>query len=79
MQQHVAQFLGNLVLIAFDDGARQFVGLLDGILSQALEGLLPVPRTLLPKFVHDRQQPIKRLQLFLSCMHKCQMSIVVRL
>ena len=66
MQQHVSEFLADLVHVVPTDRRRQLIRLLDRVLAQAIEGLFTIPRTFLPEVVHNVQQPLKRLQLLLS-------------
>ena len=64
VQHQVAQLLADALHVAVEDGVRQLVGLLDGVLAQRFEGLLAIPRALLPQFVHDLQQPQRRRGTF---------------
>ena len=56
MQHQVAQLLADALHVAVENGVGQFVGLLDRVAAQRLEGLLAVPRALCAQFVHDLQQ-----------------------
>ena len=68
MQQDIAQLLANLTLVIADDGIAELIGLLDGIRTQRLVGLLTVPRTLHAQTIHDIQQPSEGFHFFLSGM-----------
>ena len=56
MQHQVAQLLADALHVAVENSVGQFVGLLDRVAAQRLEGLLAVPRALFAQFVHDLQQ-----------------------
>ncbi len=57
MQQQVAQLLLDSLHVAVGNGVGQFVGLLDGVAAQRLEGLFAVPRTFAAQGVHHLQKP----------------------
>ena len=59
VQQHVTQLLADLIHIMFGYGRRKFECLFYRILTQAVKSLFSIPRTPLPEFVHDCQQPIE--------------------
>ena len=69
MQQHISQFLADVVGVVAKQCIAQFKGLLDCIGTQALVGLLVVPRTFLAQFVEHIQQTAKRLHFFFFRMH----------
>lgn len=50
------QLLADALHVAVENSVGQFVGLLDRVAAQRLEGLLAVPRALFAQFVHDLQQ-----------------------
>ena len=69
VEQHVAQFLANILLVVTHQCVAEFVDFFDGVGAQALIGLLAVPRTFHPQFVEHIEQSPEGFQLFLSCMH----------
>ena len=69
VQQHVAQFLTNVLLVAAHQRVTQFVGFFYGVGSQAFVGLLAVPRAFHPQFVEHVEQSPERLHFLFSCMH----------
>ena len=66
VQQHVAQFFAYGIVILVHDGVGEFHGLLDGVGTQALVGLLAVPRALHAQLVKDVEQASESLQFLLS-------------
>ena len=62
MQQQVADLLLDPLQIVVQNGICQLIGLLDGIVSQRIESLLPVPGALLAQGVHHLQQAFGRRQ-----------------
>ena len=56
VEEDVAELLADVILVVLDDGIGQLIGLLDGVRTQALVGLLTVPRTFLAKIIHDVEQ-----------------------
>ena len=53
MQHKVAEFFLHLVEVVVEDGLAEFVGLLDGEVAQALDGLGAVPRAAHTNCIHD--------------------------
>ena len=46
VQQNVAQFFANFVVVLLDESVAEFIDFFNGVGTQALVGLLPVPGTL---------------------------------
>ena len=61
MQHKVAEFFLHLVEVVVEDGLAEFVGLLDGEVAQAVDGLGAVPRAARTHRVHDIQKPLEGL------------------
>ena len=53
MEHQVSKLLAHVRIILLDDGIRQLKGLLHSKVAQRVEGLLTIPRALLPQLVHD--------------------------
>ena len=66
VQQHIAQFLTDFIVVLAHDGVGEFHGFLNGVGAQALVGLLAVPRALHAQLVQDVEQASKGLQFLLS-------------
>ena len=54
LQQHVAEFVAQLVGVAAADGVEQLVGLLEQVAAQRVVGLLALPRPGGAQLVHHR-------------------------
>ena len=61
MQQDIAQFLANLLVVVLHQGIAEFKRLFDGVGAQALVGLLAVPGAFGPQVVHHVEQSPERL------------------
>ena len=59
MLHHVSQLLHDLCLVATGQCVGQFIDFLDRIGPQTLEGLLPVPGTILPQAILHVYQPLE--------------------
>ena len=66
VQQHVAQFLADFIVVLAHDSIGKFHGFLDGVGTQALVGLFAVPRALHAQLVQNVEQSAKGLQFLLS-------------
>ena len=77
VQHQVARLFPNLVHVLVEDRVGQLVRLLDGEVTQGLKGLFPIPWTLLPKVIHDVQQPTKRLEMLCPCIHAAKVVVLV--
>ena len=69
VQQQVAELLLDSLHVVIRDGIGQFVGLLDRIAAQRVEGLLPIPGAFAAQGVHHLQQAGRSLQTFIF--HRC--------
>ena len=55
MQHKVAELLFHLVEVVVEDGLAEFIGLLDGEVAQALNGLGAIPRAACTHSIHNIQ------------------------
>ena len=69
VQQHVAEFLFQVVVIVLEDGIAQFINLLDGHRTEGIDGLGMVPGTFGPEFVHDIEDAPELREFFFLGMH----------
>ena len=65
----VAKLLAYFGIVVVDNGIAEFIGFFYGVGAQTVDGLLLVPGTLLPKFVHDVEQAAKSFDFLLSGVH----------
>ena len=70
MKQYIAQFLADFVDIVLDQCIAEFIGLLDGIGTEALVGLFLVPRTIGPQRIKYVEKAPESLHFFFFCVHK---------
>ena len=74
MQQHVAEFLANILHIVLHQGVTEFISLLYRIRTQTLVGLLTVPRTFLAQCIQHIEHASEGLHLLftgVSLFHNC--------
>ena len=69
MEQHVAQFLADFLLITFKQGISEFKRFFNCVRAQAFECLFLIPWTFFAKFVHYLQQAYECCCLFFYGMH----------
>ena len=69
MKQHVTQFLFNVQRVVLHQRVTQFVGLLNGVGTQALISLLAVPGALLAQVIQHIQQAPESCHLLFSRMY----------
>ena len=69
VEQHIAQFLAYFVLLVLHQGIAKFECFFYGIGTQALVGLLFVPRTILAKCVQHIEISAKSGHFFFFCVH----------
>ncbi len=70
LEQQIAQLIPNLLRLAGLDGVRNFVGLLDRVGRDRLEGLLDVPRTAAlgtSEPGHDATEALDRARVVSHC------------
>ena len=56
VQQHVAQFLADVLLVVVHEGIAQLIGFFDGVGAQALVGLLAIPGAFDAQFIEHVQK-----------------------
>jgi hypothetical protein len=66
MKHDVTNLLFYLLHVSFEDGIREFVGFFDSEMTETFDGLLFIPWAIFPEFVHDGEQTIKSLKLYLT-------------
>ena len=69
VQEQISQFLADFVMVILKNGIAEFISLLYGLRTQALVGLLAVPRAFHPEFVEYVQKPSECFQFLFSCIH----------
>ena len=69
VQEQISQFLADFVMVILENGIAEFISLLYGLRTQALVGLLAIPRAFHPKFVEYVQKPSESFQFLFSCIH----------
>ena len=69
VQQHVAEFLARLRLVAAHERVAEFISFFNRIGAQAFVGLLTVPRAFLSQFVEHVEQPAESFKFFFACVH----------
>ena len=69
VQEQISQFLADFVMVILENGIAEFISLLYGLRTQALVGLLAVPRAFNAEFVEYVQKPSESFQFLFPCIH----------